>query len=209
MRKTTPIARSKTAALSRILDLIPKGYTRYTTGKVSVSKAARVIQKFHDRHHIGATPGQRLLRKRQGKANALLVLYWLHEAETVDWLLLFSPGELASPETLSEVTAKPRLVWLDYELVRYANRGATSWTWRRTKAEMQETYALCNDALHRHRPAVLEAALTRMANQPGFHGVREQTLTLYRWLTQHGYFNPCPPLYYVQKISHGERWLVE
>ena len=58
MRKIPPIARSKTAALSRILDLIPKGYTRYTTGKVSASKAARVIQKFHDRHHIGATPGQ-------------------------------------------------------------------------------------------------------------------------------------------------------
>ena len=38
MPPTTPIASSKTAALSRILDVIPRGYVRYTAGTVSAAK---------------------------------------------------------------------------------------------------------------------------------------------------------------------------
>lgn len=140
MSASTPIADCKTAALARILDSIPKGYTRYTLGEVKPEKAQALAQKLHQRHAIGATPARRLTRKQHGLANTLLVMYYPPDAQIVHWLMLFTSGELESPEQLREVTDKKRLVWLGYELVRRSEASKTSWTWRRTKAEMKDAY---------------------------------------------------------------------
>ena len=107
----TPIARSKSAALSRILDSIPKGYTRYTFGQVPAEKARKLLEKLHERHGIGCTPTQRMARKSRGMANAILVTYSATgEATTqVHWLMLFTAGELAAPRSRG---ATDRAVWL-------------------------------------------------------------------------------------------------
>lgn len=205
MPATTPIANGKTAALARVLDSVPKGYTRYTLGEVPAHKAHALANKLHQRHAIGATPAQRLTRKGQGLANALLVMYYPPEAQTVQWLMLFTPGQLASAEQLCEVTDKKRLVWLGYELVRRSDRGRTAWTWRRSKREMADAYALLNEQLGKRHHAAVEASLQRLANQPGFHGVREQSWALQQHAWDKGYRGELPHLYFVQKVSHGER----
>ena len=46
--------------------------------------------------------------------------------------------------------------------------------------------------------------LTRLANQPGFHGEREQTWALCQEARRRGYIGKLPPLFYMQKIAHGE-----
>ena len=205
MPASTPIAKSKTAALSRITDSIPKGYCRYTFGEIKAEKAESLAQKLHQRHAIGATPSQRITRKSHGKANALLVLYQPEGATVVHWLMLFTSGELDAHEKLREVTSKPYLQWLGYELVRHPIRGGTSWTWRRPKAEMAEHYAMLDAALKKHHLGVVADHLQRIANQPGFHGVREQSWALCQHVRKNGYSGELPYLYFVQKVSHGER----
>lgn len=205
MLASTPVARSKTAALSRGIDAISKGYRSYCCGTVSAAKAEQLANKLHERHAIGATPAQRLVRKKHGKANALLVMYWPLGAEKVEWLMLFTVGLLDSSEHLRDVADKHRLEWLRYELVRYPVRGAASWTWRRSKIEMAEHYIMLDQSLAKRHHDAVQSHLARIANQPGFHGVREQSWALCQYARQHGYKGDLPHIFYVQKISHGDR----
>lgn len=72
---STPVATSKTAALSRVLNCVPKGYMHYIGGQCPVEKAVRLAKKFHDLYGIGCSPAQRISRKNKGLANAVLTLY--------------------------------------------------------------------------------------------------------------------------------------
>lgn len=205
MPLSTPIARSKTAALARILDSIPKGYALYTCGEVKAEKARALILKLHQRYAICATPAQRVTRKQKGLANALLVMYEPLGATTVHWLMLFTQGTLQSHENLQSVTDRKRLVWQDYELVRLAGAGQTRWTWRRTKAEMAEAYCELDRYLYKGQHEAVLALLERQAKQPGFHGVREQSWEMQQHARSRGYQGKLPHLFFVQKVSHGER----
>ncbi|MCO4879918.1 hypothetical protein VOI32_18595 [Paraburkholderia caribensis] len=208
MPATTPIARSKTAALARILDCVPKGYHRYASGTVKAGKAGKaeaLARKFHSLYGIGCTPAQRLIRKAKGFANAVLVMYWPNDAESVLWLLLATDGNGMESESLRTVEERPRLSWLGYELVRHSAHGRTAWTWRRPRQEMAELHALLVfQAGNRHHTALTET-LERIARQPGFHGVRTQSWTLLQEARRRGYDGPLPQLIYLQKIAHGER----
>jgi hypothetical protein len=127
-----------------VLDGVSRGYARYIGGVTTADKAIAVANKFHKLYGIGCTPAQRITRKGKGQANTLLVMYWPAGAAQVHWLLLATPGTglIAEREKLLEVTRKPRLAWLGYELVRYGARGVTRWTWRRPKAAMADWHAL-------------------------------------------------------------------
>lgn len=205
MPQTTPIARSKTAALARIVDCVPKGYHRYACGTVTAAKAEALAKKFHALYGIGCTPAQRITRKGKGLANVVLVVYWPEGAERVEWLLLATDGVGLENERLREVAEKPRLAWLGYELVRHASRGRTAWTWRRPKQQMAELYALLASQASKRHYAAVAATLERLARQPGFHGVREQSWALCQEARRRGYPGPLPQLLYLQKVSHGER----
>lgn len=245
MAHTTPLARTKTAALSRVLDLLPKGYTFYTSGECPAEKALALARKFHARYGIGCTPAERITRKARGEANALLVMYWAAGKESslvsdlapilaprevtlqapdettralsgtspeapVSWLLLVTGGTGAvwESEKLISVLERRRLVWLGYELVRHSSRGKTAWTWRRTKEEMTQLYALLAELLNRHHDRAAAEALVRIARQPGFAGVREQSWTLCGFARSRGFTGELPHLFYVQKVSHGEPLLL-
>lgn len=208
MPASTPLAHSKSAALTRVTDSIPKGYSRYTFGTVAATKAVALAHKLHGLYGIGCTPAQRITRKKHGQANALLVMYWPEDADLVHWLMLFTVGEGAEREQLRDVTAKPYLQWLGYELVRHPTRGATSWTWRRPKAEMAEHYAMLAELQKKHHTGAVSDMLQRLANQPGFHGVRTQTWDLFQVARQRGYDAALPHLFYIQKIPHGDSLLV-
>ena len=249
----TPIAHSKTAAMSRVLDAVAKGYTCYTAGTCTSEKAERLAKKFHALYGIGCSPAQRVTRKKQGLANALLVMYWPAypvqdfapesapvlspelapsaapdsapdsapeiEPETspdtlisksgcntpVSWLLLVSKGsgEVHEHETLGSVLETPRLVWLGYELVRHETRGKTAWTWRRTKSEMADLYAMLSMQINQRQESAVAHTLARISRQPGFSGVRGQSWSLCQFARQRGYVGALPFLYFVQKLSHG------
>src|SRR5690606_6610430 len=118
MPAQTPISRSKTAAMARVIDCVPRGYVRHTSGVVSAHKAAKLAAKFHLLYGIGCTPAQRIVRKRKGIANAVLVLYWPEGATEVHWLMLATAGSGLEGESVQLATDKPRLRWLGYELMR-------------------------------------------------------------------------------------------
>lgn len=202
---STPIARSKTAALSRILDSVPKGYQRYTTGMVSAAKADLLANKFHARYCIDCSPAQRLTRKAKGLANAVLVMYWPEGADEVRWILLATAGIGLESEKLWRVDEKPRLSWLGYELVRYSSQGRTSWTWRRPREEIAELHALVAHQGNAKHLKALEETLERIARQPGFSGVRAQSWALCQEARRRGYSGHLPHLFFVQKVSHGDR----
>lgn len=208
MPATTPISRSKTAALSRILDGVSKGYTRYTQGTVKASKAESLANKFHSRYGIGCTPAERLIRKKEGISNAILALYWPDASKEAHWMLLATPGAGMETERLVTVEGKPRATWLGYELVRHSANGRASWTWRRTKKEMQELFMLIASQASQNRAAI-EETLQRIARQPGFHGVRTQSWQLCEEARRRGYGGPLPHLFFLQKVSHGERMALE
>jgi len=202
---TTPLSRSKSAALSRVLDIIPRGYTRYTSGTIPLVKLPSLVSKLHRIHLIAASPAQRITRKKRGKANAMLSLYLSESADTVHWLMLFTEGELEAHEKLRGILDKPRLRWLDYELTRYGHKARTCWTWHRSKEAMQELYALLDEHLKKRHWSAVAGMLDRIAAQPGFHGVRAQSWRLCQQARQQGYPRELPYLFYMSKINHGER----
>lgn len=227
---STPISRSKSAALSRILNLVPKGYVFYTSGQCPAHKAEKLARKFHELYGIGCSPAQRITRKSKGLANAILVMYWPRscpddlpstqlaelatiqldetrpENEKVNWLLLATNGvgEVHARESLLCVTGKPNLLFLGYELVRHQARGKLIWTFRRTKQEMADWYAhLATQLNQRHWPSVAQT-LTRISHQPGFAGVRKQSYELCRFACLRGYPGELPKLFFLQKVTQGE-----
>ncbi len=206
MPASTPIARSKTAALIRITDLVAKGYDRYTHGKVAASKAQRLAQKLHIKYGIGCTPAQRITRKKHGLANTALILYWPEGAETVEWLLLATQGDGLGDETLEEVAHKKiRLLWLGYQLVRRTYRGRVAWTWKLPRQTMADLYSELHALLNSRHYTAVGKLLERAARYPGFHGIREQLKPFLGEARRRGYMGPVPLLFYVRKISHGER----
>lgn len=205
MPPSTPIARSKTAALSRILDSVPKGYHRYTFGTVNSAKAGALANKFHALYGIGCSPAQRLTRKSKGLANAIFVMYWPEGTDEVHWMLLATVGTGLESEKLRLVDEKPRLSWLGYELARYSAQGRTSWTWRRPREEMAELHALVAHQANAKHLAALEETLVRIARQPGFSGVRVQSWALCQEARRRGYGGQLPHLFFLQKVSHGDR----
>lgn len=202
---TTPIAHNKTQAMSRVLDLIPRGYSRWLSGQVPVEKAEALAQKFHDQYGIGCTPAQRITRKKNGIANACLVLYWPEHTKTVEWLLLATQGIGLESEALRRVDAKPRLRWLGYELVRHTTRQKATWTWKRTAEQMADWYALLGSVLNRQQMFKVTSVLESVARQPGFHGIREQSWALCQFARERGFAGEIPHVYFQQKCSHGER----
>ncbi|WP_233161687.1 MULTISPECIES: hypothetical protein [unclassified Achromobacter] len=202
---TTPLARTTAAALARVLDCIPRGYTRYTSGTVAASKLGALVSKFHNLYGVAASAAQRITRKKNGKANAVLAVFFPDGAEYVSWLMLFTDGELGAHEALRSVSEKPRLRWLGYELTRYNYKGGVRWTWRREPGQMQDLYILLDDQLRRRRWDAVKSTLERVAAQPGFHGVRGQSWRLCQEARTRGYPEELPFLFYIQKIGHGKR----
>ncbi len=74
---------------------------------------------------------------------------------------------------------------------------------------MAEHYTLLDATLKKRHYSVVADHLQRIANQPGFHGVRAQSWTLCQHARKNGYSGELPHLYYVQKVSHGDRISVE
>ena len=206
MTRTTPISSSKTQALARVLAGISHGYTHICSGFVRATKLEALVNKFDAKYGIADFKGQRAIRRRDGRASTQLAVYnpppeYAMVDGRIPWLLMATPGNGVEEETL--IAAHDRPVWLGYELTRHNSAGTVRWSWRRPKSEMAELYAELGEDLSRHRYRMVERTLQRIANQPGFHGVRAQSEALCKYALQRGYTGVLPHLFYVQKMAHG------
>ncbi|NSL54561.1 hypothetical protein [Uliginosibacterium aquaticum] len=115
------------------------------------------------------------------------------------------------PLSRSKSAALSRVIGLvskGYELVRHSVRERAAWTFRRTHEEMADWFALLEAQLKRRRSDEVALSLQRIARQPGFAGVREQSWRLCQFARQNGYAEELPFLYFVSKVSQGERVLI-
>lgn len=204
--RTTPISTTKTQALARVLTAVTHGYTRVCTGTVPPEKLEGLATKFDAVYGIANRKGQRVISRREGRANTMFAAYnppaeYLVAGERLPWILLATEGDGVESENWTPVVHHP--VWMDYELCRHNDAGEVRWTWRRTKTEMTQLYAELSDDLARRRFAEVGRTLERVAHQPGFHGVRVQSKVLIAYARARGYDGPVPHLFYVQKGSHG------
>lgn len=209
--RITPISQTKTQALARVLASVTHGYTRICTGTVPPERLSALAAKFDARYGIAHTKGQRVVNKRAGRANTLFAAYappdeYRVENERLSWMLLATPGEGVETERRQDVIDRP--VWLDYQLCRHNDAGAVRWTWRRTSEEMTNLYAELGEDLARRRHDQVARTLQRIANQPGFHGVRMQSMALYAFATARGHKGLKPPLFFLQKVIHGKPLLI-
>jgi hypothetical protein len=209
--RVTPISQTKTQALARVLASVTHGYTRVCTGTVPPERLSALAAKFDAHYGIAHTKGQRVMNKRAGRANTLFAAYappdeYRVENERLPWILLATHGEGVEAERWQDVIDRP--VWLDYQLCRHNDAGQVRWTWRRTSAEMTQLYAELGEDLARQRHGQVAWTLQRIANQPGFHGVRAQSMALFAFATSRGYEGPPPTLFFVQKVSHGKALLI-
>jgi hypothetical protein len=210
--RTTPISQTKTQALARVLASVTHGYARVCMGTVPPERLSALAAKFDALYGIAHTKGQRVINKRAGRANTLFVAYsppdeYRVENERFPWMLLATQGEGLEAERWFDVVERP--VWLDYQLCRHNDAGEVRWTWRRTQAEMTQLYAELGEDLARGRHGQIARTLQRIANQPGFHGVRAQSMALFAFATGRGYTGPLPQLFFVQKVAHGAPLLIE
>lgn len=167
-----------------------------------------MLQKFHEQFGIGCSPAQRLTRKSKGIASAILTVYWPEGAKQVHWLMLVTPGTGFESEQLHEVSERPFVTWLGYELTRHTARGRAAWTWRRPKTEMAEHYAMLENLLKQRNSDAVSTFLQCLANQPGFHGVRAQSWELCQEARKKGHAGKLPFLFFLQKVSHGEPFVL-
>src|SRR6202043_2463531 len=171
------------------------GYTRVCLGTVPPERLPRLAAKFDTLYGIADTKGQRVVNKRAGRASTLFAACappdeYRVENERLPWMLLASPGDGVEAERWVDVVDRP--VWLDYQLCRHNDAGEVRWTWRRTSTEMAHLYAEVGDDLGRGRHGQVGRTLQRIANQPGFHGVRAQSMALCSFATSHGYDGRLP-----------------
>jgi hypothetical protein len=204
--RTTPIASTKTQALARVLTGVTHGYTRVCTGTIPPEKLGRLVTKFDVAYRIADTKGRRVINRREGRANTMFAAYsppmeYLQPGERLPWILLATVGDGVESETWIDIADRP--VWMDYELCRHNDASEVRWTWRRTKAEMTQLYAELGEDLARKRYGMVDKALRRIANQPGFHGVRAQSHALVQYARARGYTGDVPRLYYVSNVPHG------
>lgn len=209
--RATPIATTKTQALARVLAAVTHGYIRVCTGTVPPAKLGRLATKFDATYGIADTKGRRVINRREGRANTMFAAYsppseYLQPGERLPWMLLATAGDGLECETWLDITDRP--VWMDYELCRHNDAGVVRWTWRRTKAEMTQLYAELGENLARQRHGSVEQALRRIANQPGFHGVRAQSYALVEYARARGYAGEVPRLYYVSGVPHGTHFCI-
>lgn len=222
---TTPIANSKTAAMSRVINLVSHGYQSYIAGRCPAHKMMGLLEKFHRQFGIGCSPAQRLTRKKASQPNSALVVYWpgfdasapMPDTEgmqlgaaMVEWLLLVTPGPRpeGEREVFKATTAKPPLFWLGYELTRHAVLGKSAWTWRRNKKQMTETYAQFDTALNQRHHSRVAKQLEMAARQPGFAGIRAQGKALFEHVRRRGYAGEFPFLFYLDKQPEGVRVVI-
>lgn len=186
------IPMSKRAAMRIILETVQRGSTYWATGDVASEKALKFAGKMAELYRTDANQAQRAYAKSKGRANSTLLMYPEDET-TLNWWLLATAGEglVHAREKLQDAHDKRQhLCWLDqYELTHQQHArhqgGGRHWTWQFTALRYAELEASVRQlaASHGHphkQHDDLDALVQALMRLPGFHGVRQQVMSLYR-----------------------------
>lgn len=183
---------SKRAAMRIMLETVQRGSIYWAAGQVAPEKALKFAYKMAELYHTDANQAQRAYAKSKGRANSTLLMYPADET-TLNWWLLVTAGEglVHTREKLLDARDKRQhLRWLEqYELVHQqhgkSQGGGRHWTWQLTaqryaelEASVQQLAASHGHAHERHDD--LDTLVQALMRLPGFHGVRQQVMGLYK-----------------------------
>lgn len=181
--KTPAILLNKTDAMARILTLVSRAYTHWTSGQIDSKKLAAFVLKLTDRYRIDATTMQRYRAKQQSQANSELVLLQ-GDDNRIHWWLLVTPGEglVQQMENLADASDKKTRITMpgqDYELVMTPRKGMrASWTWRMTQATEQAWGERFKTAIRHNNDQAIRQALDSLRRVPGFREARAQAFAI-------------------------------
>ena len=214
---------SKTIFLQRVQELVGAGYRYYAGGTLELDRAPSLVRKFASTYLVHVDKNERYRRKAAGLGNARVMLR-LTEEQTVDFLLLVTPGEHPAHqlEKLKDATLRP-LRYREFELAMLTLKGrqkpGLTWRWQ------AETVEAWRERLHLHTAHLDRKALFNdwhsLYRVPGFGGIRRQVGELvafwrHEWMKLQG-AAPCPmsfphnegqyrPLPGVTKGEDGRYW---
>lgn len=103
----------KSVFLQRIADYVRSGHVHWTSGEVTLSKAAALAKKFDRLYGVGRTRHQRAWARQKGEASAVLLFYRRPERSS-DSPLPSPDGERPTTDEACQTadTAEPRLMWM-------------------------------------------------------------------------------------------------
>jgi hypothetical protein len=116
---------SRQTLMQRIADYVRTGHVHWTSGEVSLERAPAMARKFARLYAVDRDRNRRFRAKRDGEANAVLLLHRGPECSAISWFLLCTDGEqlVHQLERLRDATTKTGRVRLgDYELVQLTKR---------------------------------------------------------------------------------------
>lgn len=189
------IPMSKRATMRLLLEAVQRGYCFWTAGCVAPEKGLRFAEKMRALYDTDHTAAQRAYAKKQGQANAQLIMFKEErEADIRYWLLATAgKGLVHAREQLCDAREhRQHLTWGDQYVLRHVQRprehsGGRAWTWQLTA----QRYALLEASMAEQAAArgnthgnteALAALVTAILRMPGFYGIRQQQ----RALLDHG-----------------------
>lgn len=103
----------KSVFLQRIADYVRSGHVHWTSGEVTLSKAAALAKKFDRLYGVGRTRHQRAWARQKGEASAVLLFYRRPE-RTSDSPVLSPDGKQQTADEVCQTTERPEptLMWM-------------------------------------------------------------------------------------------------
>jgi hypothetical protein len=171
----------KTDAMRQLLNLVSRGYSRYTRGTVAPKKLEALTLKFEDRYRIEKTSQQRFRSRIKDEANCFLIA-WLESPEVVHWWLVVTAGTglIEDLETLQDAAhKKTRIELTGYELVKTPREGTRAqWSWRMTTECYGAWETRLKTAVRQYSDDALRQALFSLKRVPAFAESRKQAFAL-------------------------------
>lgn len=151
------------------------------------------------------------MNKRAWRANTLFAAYappgeYRAENERLPWMLLATHGEGGEAERWLDVMDRP--VWFDYELCWHNDAGRCVGRGDGHRPKWPNCMRNWVRILRGNDTAQVARTPQRIANQPGFHGVRSQSMAVCPFATGRGYEGPLPKSFIVQQVAHGKHLLI-
>lgn len=224
-KKYNPTIHRKVAYMQRIADYIGHGYTRYTDGRVLITKAAKLAERFARIYRVDLDVFERARGKKLGLGNAVLLMHQPGDSPELYWILLVSPGDHPAEvmEKLKDCRAAP-IELTGYELVRQTKAaperaagsvkslGKTVWTWRMTNARYEGLREVFISLIRQKQISAFYAELADLFKSPGFSGIRSQVGHLWaligaEWKRRIGLDAELPKkpfLFYTRRIAESQ-----
>lgn len=173
---------SRQTLMQRVCDYVRTGHVHWTTGEVSLGRAADLARKFARLYAVDLDRNRRFRAKQHGDADAALLWYEpFPGAMTLRWVLLVTPGEHPAHqlEHLQDASTRDgRMQLFDYELVHLTKRVKVA-----TKSTATAPHPVSTSSPERAprtTPKLVQAVLTWRMRADVYESWRERALAVAR-----------------------------